>query len=103
MIREVPAGRVRAALLEKGFCEARNSKKRDHEMFFLHVNQQTTPFLVKISRGATVLRKDEIRNTAAKNAVPGDDIYRIVCCEYNAQQTIDVYQRSRWPRQRKAN
>lgn len=100
MIREVPATQAKAALLKKGFCEA---KKRDHQMFFLRVNQQTTPFLIKISHGATVLRKDEIKNTALKHAVPADDIYRIVSCDYDAQQTIEVYRRSRWPRQNEAN
>ena len=89
---------ARAALLKKGFCEAEHHKGRDHEMFFLHVNQQKTPFLIKISHGATVLRKDELKHTAVKHAVPVDDIYRIVCCDFNAQQTLEVYQRSRWPR-----
>jgi len=97
MIREVPASQVRKSLLSKGFCEPEHHKGRDHEFFFFFFDQRKTPFLVKLSHGASVLRKDEIRNTAIKNGVGADDIYRIVCCDFNAQQTMEVYQRSRWP------
>jgi hypothetical protein len=100
MIREVSAVQARKALLSKGFCEPEHHKGRDHEMLFFHVDQKKTPFLVKLSHGASVLRKDEIKNTAVRNGVVADDIYRIVCCDFNAQQTLEVYQRSRWPQAR---
>jgi hypothetical protein len=100
MIREVPASQVRKSLLSKGFCEPEHHKGRDHEYFFFHVEDHKTPFLVKLSNGTSRLRVDEIRNTASKNGVSGDDIYRIVCCDFNAQQTMEVYKRSRWPQMR---
>jgi hypothetical protein len=94
MIRSVSGATVRRALRDKGFRDPVHGSGRDHEMFFLHVDDKKTAFFVKLSRGANELRVDEIKNNARNVGVLGDELYRIVCCEYNAQQTLAVYGRS---------
>jgi hypothetical protein len=90
MIRAIVARTVREALLSKGF---RLSEKgnRDHEMYFLHVDELKTSFFVKISRNAVELRTDEIKNSARQMKVSGDDLYRILCCDYDSSKTLAVY------------
>jgi len=95
MIRPVAAAVVRRAVRQKGFRDAEHPAGRDHEMFFLHVQDKKTAFFVKLSRGTNQLRQDEIRNNARMLGVSGDDLYRIVCCDYDSQETLRVYTGSR--------
>ena len=94
MIRSVSGDAVRRALRDKGFRDPEHGSGRDHEMFFLHVGDRKTAFFVKLSRGARELRVDEIKNNARNLGVRGDELYRIVCCEFDAQQTLAVYMQS---------
>lgn len=57
-------------------------------MFFLHHGDQVTDFFVKISRGARELRRDEISNNARQMRVPGDELFRILSCDYDREQTL---------------
>jgi hypothetical protein len=95
MICPVSAKQVRKALYAKGFRDAQHCAGRDHEMFFLHIEQAKTAFFVKLSHGATQLRVDEIKNNARNLGVTGDDLYRILCCDYDAEKTTEVYRGSR--------
>jgi hypothetical protein len=94
MIRSVSGDTVRRALRDKGFRDPEHGSGRDHEMLFLHVGDKKTAFFVKLSRGARELRVDEIKNNARNIGVLGDDLYRIVCCEFDARQTQAVYMQS---------
>jgi hypothetical protein len=67
MICAIPCGKVRRALREKGFREAEHGTGRDHEMYFLHVEEKKTAFFVKLSRGATQMRVDEIYTQFAQS------------------------------------
>jgi hypothetical protein len=87
MIRALPVKAVRQALVAKGFHPAAHGA-RDHEMFFLHHGDQKTDFFVKISRGAREMRLDEIRNNARQMRVAGDELFRVLCCDYDREQTL---------------
>ena len=91
MIRDVPAAQVRAALRSKGFAPAEHGR-RDHEMFFLLVDTKKTSFWVKLSRGASELRVGEIKMNAKAVGITGDALYRILCCEFDADRTRQVYE-----------
>ncbi len=89
MIRPVGTRDARRALEAKGFQKA--SGIRDHEMYFLHVDGAKTNFWVKLSHGAGQMRVDEIKNNARAIHATGDDLYRIVCCEHDAEATKRVF------------
>ena len=57
-------------------------------MFFLYQGDQVTDFFVKLSRGARELRRDEISNNARQMRVAGDELYRVLCCDYDREQTL---------------
>jgi hypothetical protein len=90
VIKDVSARDVRHAVGAKGFAAAEHGN-RDHEMFFLVVEGKKTSFWVKISHGSTHLFRGEIKRNAKSLGVKGDDLYRIVSCEYNAEQTLAVF------------
>jgi hypothetical protein len=89
MIRALPVKSVRQALAAKGFHPAVHGA-RDHEMFFLHHGDRKTDFFVKISRGAREMRRDEISNNARQVRVAGDQLFRVLCCEYGREQTLEL-------------
>lgn len=94
MIKDVSARNVRQAVSAKGFALAEHGN-RDHEMFFFMLEGKKTSFWVKISRGASHLYRGEIRRNARSVGIDGDDLYRIVSCEYDAQQTRGVFESRR--------
>ncbi len=89
MIRPVGTRDARRALEAKGFLKA--SGFRDHEMYFLHVDGAKTNFWVKLSHGAGQMRVDDIKNNARALRTTGDELYRIVCCYYDAEATKRVF------------
>lgn len=88
MLKPVDAAQARRALKQKGFQEL---GKRDHEMYILYVDGKKTDFLVKISHGSREIRKDEISNNARSVGIKSDDLYRILCCEHNAEKTVRLF------------
>jgi hypothetical protein len=91
MIRAVPARDVRRALLEKGFGPPpEGSRHRDHEFFFFYLDGKKTNALVKLSRGAIELRRDEIRMNARRLNLTGDHLFRIVSCEHDREKTREL-------------
>ena len=90
MIKPVAARDVRRAVVEKGFLAAADNLSRDHEMFFFYLDGKKTNAYVKLSHGAAEMRRDEIRNNARWLGITGDHLYRIVCCEFDAEQTRKV-------------
>jgi hypothetical protein len=91
MIRDIPASEVRRALGIKGFSVAEHGR-RDHEMYFLHVDAKKTSFWVKLSRGATALERGQIRMNARAVGIAGDALYRILSCELDAAETRRLYE-----------
>lgn len=90
MIKPVVARDVRRAVVEKGFVAATDNLSRDHEMYFFFLDGKKTNAYVKLSHGATELRRDEIRNNARVLHITGDELYRIVCCDFDAVRTREV-------------
>ena len=92
MIAEVPFAVVRASLTAKHFVKEA-TKRRDHEMYFLHVNGQKTNWFVKLSHGKKTMRIDEIRaNARAPLKIAGEDLYYILSCKHGPEKTIELYQ-----------
>ena len=90
MIAPVDAAVAIAAMNAKGFIETRTGRK--DRMFHLHVNGVKTNFWVKVSHGAKEIRRDEIRNNVRPFGIPGDALYKILCCEYDRAETLEVWQ-----------
>jgi hypothetical protein len=89
MISEVKADVVRKSLLSKGFQPA--DRPHDHERYVYFFEGRKTAFFFKISFGKSAVRQDEIKNSARQFRMRGDDLYRIVCCDYDQDQTRQVY------------
>jgi len=92
-MRPLPARSVRQALTGKGFHVASDkAKKRDHEMYFLHVGGLKSGFFMKISRSAAEVRVDEISNTARQLGVVPSEFFRVLSCELDSTGTLQLYQ-----------
>jgi len=89
MTRPVPARVARRALLAKGFKEAQGS--RDHEMFLLYERDAKTRFFVKLSRSGADVRLDHMRIMGRAFGIRTEDLYRVLNCEYDAAQTLEVW------------
>lgn len=95
-MRALPARDVRQALASKGFqADTDKKKKRDHEMFFLVVEGRRSGFFVKISRGATELRLDEIANNARQAGVAPSELFKVLSCELDSNGTLTLYRNRR--------
>ncbi len=92
MIRIVDAGTFRRSVKKKGFVPA--DRARDHEMYFFELEGKKTSFWTKLSRGASGIRIDEISANARALGIRGDELYKILCCTFNAAQTMVVVRRS---------
>ncbi len=90
MIKPVETPLARRSLGTKGFVVSTKGN-RDHEMYFFELDGKKTNLFFKISRGAREVRRDEIRNSARTMKIPGDDLYRILCCEHDAKTTEALY------------
>jgi hypothetical protein len=90
MISPVDVKLARRSLLAKGFRSAENGGRRDHEMYFFWLDGKKTSVWVKISRGATEIRRDNIRINARAIHLCGDDLFRILHCEHDATRTREL-------------
>lgn len=98
-MRALSARDVRHALSVKGFQpDSDKAKKRDHEMYFLHVDGQKSAFFMKVSRSATEVRMDEISNSARQVGVAPRDFFRVLSCELDGAGTLELYRSSRYAR-----
>jgi len=88
MIAPVKARDLRRNLLSKGFVEV---EARDHYLFILHVREKKTSFLVKLSRSADAIRRDEIKVNAKGLRVTGNDLHRIMSCEADHAETLRIH------------
>ncbi len=87
MIGPVAAVVVRKSLGTKGFHRV---EKRDHEMYFYHLDGLRTSYWVKLSHGAKELRTDEIKINAKNLKTRGEDLYKIIKCDYDVEETRNV-------------
>ena len=92
MNKPIDVKTIRKSLRAKGFIKS--EKKRDHEMYFLHINNKKTGFWVKISRGVQEMRTDEIKNNARSVKIKTDHLYKILKCDFNKTETKDIYNAS---------
>lgn len=93
MISPVRADVVRRSVKAKGFVEEPKAggRKRDHEMFFLHVDGRKTGWWVKLSYGVAEMRTDEIKANARPLGLSGDDLHAIVSCKHDPAKTLELY------------
>lgn len=88
MIADVKAAIARRAVLSKGFEVAQGP--RDHEVFFFCLDGKKTNLQFKISHGSNMVEQGHIRMNAKNWRIRGDDLYRIVCCDFDAAKTREI-------------
>jgi hypothetical protein len=86
VIKEVDARQLRRSLELKGFQE-NTQGRRDHEMYFFFLDGKKTSIWVKLSHGAKAIAVGEIKMNARSVGLTGDDLYRILCCDHDAETT----------------